>query len=157
MNLNEYSKQSLLISIIGASSSTDEGNSLAYEVGRLVAERGGILLCGGLGGIMHYCAKGAYEAGGLTIGILPGLSHSDANPYIRLPLPTGLGYMRNSVLVTVAMGVIAIEGSFGTLNEISFSRIREKPLALLKSWEGIEELDPFRVSTPLEAVMRVMK
>ncbi len=150
-------KKALLISIIGASSSTDEGNRLAYEVGKLIAERGGILLCGGLEGIMLHSARGAYEAGGLTIGILPGLYHSDANPYIKIPLPTGLGYVRNSVLVTAAMGVIAIEGNFGTLNEISFCRIREKPLALLKSWEGIKELDPFRVKTPLEAVMRVMK
>ncbi|MBN1232778.1 MAG: DNA-processing protein DprA [Candidatus Coatesbacteria bacterium] len=152
----EHLRSRPLIAVIGASKASREGMKLAEETGHLIAENGCVLLCGGMDGIMLHAAKGAFKAGGLTVGILPGLEHSAANKYIQLALPTGLGHIRNALLVTMAQAVIAIEGGFGTLSEISFSQLRLKPLALLRSWPDIRELDLFRVDTPKEAMEKVL-
>jgi uncharacterized protein (TIGR00725 family) len=106
--------------------------AVANEVGRRVAEAGAVLLCGGLGGVMEAAARGADSAGGLTIGFLPGASAADANPYIHIPLPTGLGETRNVLVVRTADAVIAVGGEWGTLSEVAFARKVGVPVVLLE-------------------------
>lgn len=131
--------QRLIIGIIGAADATDSGYEKAYEVGRLLAERGAVLVCGGLGGVMEAAARGCYEAGGEVIGILPGTSAATANPYVTHPVVTAMGHARNVILVQTAAAVIAIEGGYGTLSEIAIARKLGKPLVLLDSWQDIDE------------------
>jgi uncharacterized protein (TIGR00725 family) len=112
-------------------------------VGRLVAERGAVLVCGGLGGAMEAACRGAKQAGGLTVGILPGSDRSDANPYVDVALPTGLGEARNALVVRAADAVIAIGGGYGTLSEIAFALKAGKRVIGLDTWdiEGISPAD----------------
>jgi uncharacterized protein (TIGR00725 family) len=104
-------------------------------VGRLVAERGAVLVCGGRGGAMEAACRGAKQAGGLTVGILPGSDRSDANPYVDVALPTGLGEARNALVVRAADAVIAIGGGYGTLSEIALALKAGKPVIGLDTWE----------------------
>ena len=109
------------IGVIGSSRPSPEGARLAEAVGRLLGQAGVVLICGGLGGIMEAAARGAAGAGGLTVGLLPGTQAADANPFIALPLPTGLSYARNILVVRASQAVIAIEWGYGTLSEIAFA------------------------------------
>lgn len=120
------------IGVIGGGQCTREAYALALEVGRRIAERGGILISGGLGGVMEAASRGAKEAGGLTIGILPGFSASEANPYVDIPIVTGMSLARNLIIVRTAQVLIAIEGGYGTLSEIAFALQLEVPLVGLK-------------------------
>jgi uncharacterized protein (TIGR00725 family) len=106
---------------------------MAEEVGRWIARKRAVLLCGGLRGSMEAAARGCAEAGGMTIGVLPGEDASAANDYITLPLATGMGEARNAVLVRCADAVIAIGGEWGTLSEIAFARKIGRPVILLES------------------------
>ena len=110
----------------------------AERVGELIAERGAILVCGGRGGIMKAACKGAKKKNGITVGILPG-NKSDANEFIDIPIATDLGNLRNYLVVKSADAVIGIGGRWGTLNEISFAMILEKPLVLIKNTGGCVE------------------
>ena len=92
----------VLVAVIGSSSCSAEVAAWAETVGRLLAERGAVLLCGGLGGVMEAAARGAQQNGGLTVGILPGIAADEANPYIDVPLATGMGEMRNALIVRAA-------------------------------------------------------
>ncbi len=123
------------VAVIGGSRPGRAALDHAYEVGRLLAGRGVIVVCGGLGGVMDAAARGASEAGGLTIGILPGAAPSDANPHIDLPIATGLGYTRNSLVVMNADAVIAVDGEYGTLSEIAYGLIYGKRVVGLGTWE----------------------
>lgn len=107
----------------------------AETVGRLIAQRGAVLVCGGRGGVMHAACKGVKEAGGLTIGILPD-SKEEANEYVDIALPTGLGNRRNFLVASAGDVVIAIGGRWGTLSEISFAMIFQKPLILIEGTGG---------------------
>lgn len=109
------------IAVIGAGSANRDLRAAAQAVGRLVAERGGVVICGGLGGVMEAACQGAVEAGGLTVGILPGGHERDANPWVVIPVPTGLGYARNVLVANTADSVIAVGGKLGTLSEIAFA------------------------------------
>jgi uncharacterized protein (TIGR00725 family) len=109
--------------------------STAEEIGRLIAQQGGIVVCGGRGGVMRAVCKGAKKAGGLTIGILPDRK-DEANEWVDVPLATGLGVRRNMVIVHAADVVIALNGRWGTLNEISFAQIFKKPLVLVRGSGG---------------------
>jgi uncharacterized protein (TIGR00725 family) len=109
-----------------------ELDHLAEEVGSLIAHSKAVLLCGGLLGAMEAAARGAAKAGGLTIGILPGVNADDANDYIALPIATGLGEARNVVLVRSADAVIAIGGEWGTLSEIALAKKIGRPVVLLR-------------------------
>jgi uncharacterized protein (TIGR00725 family) len=123
------------IGIIGGNRPESRFLALAREVGRLIAEKGGLLVCGGLGGIMAEASRGAREKGGLTIGILPGNDPAAANPDIEVPIATGLGYTRNSLVAMNADALIAIDGEYGTLSEIAFGRIYGKPVVGLGTWD----------------------
>src|SRR2546422_2732095 len=111
-----------LIAVVGGSSCSTEEAEWAVAVGRLLAERGAVLVCGGYGGVMEAAARGAKQAGGVTIGILAGSDPRDANPHIDIALATGMGEMRNALLVRAAGAVIAIGGGGGTLSGIGLAR-----------------------------------
>ena len=113
----------------------DEPTVAAAEVGRLLAEHGVTLVCGGRGGAMEAACRGAKEADGLTVGILPGSDRSDANPFVDIVLPTGLGEARNALVVGAADVVIAIGGGYGTLSEIALALKAGKRVIGLGTWE----------------------
>lgn len=123
------------VAVIGGSRPGRAALDQAFEVGRLLARRGAVLVCGGLGGVMEAAARGARSEGGLTVGILPGLNPSDANPSIDIPVATGLGYTRNSLVVMNADAVIAVDGEYGTLSEIAYGLIYGKKVVGLGTWE----------------------
>jgi uncharacterized protein (TIGR00725 family) len=127
------------VAVCGSSQPTQRQRDLAREVGRLLAEAGAVVLCGGLGGIMEAVAEGAAGAGGTVVGILPGHERRAANPYLSLAIATGLGEARNSVLVCAADCVIAIGGGWGTLSEIALARRQGRPVIGLDTWavEGL--------------------
>lgn len=108
----------------------------ALAIGGFIADRGYVLITGGRGGIMEAVSRGAAEAGGTVIGILPGNTHDGANPYCGIVIPTGIGFARNAVNVLAADVVVAIGGSFGTLSEIAYSRTFGKPLICCTFSEG---------------------
>ncbi|RLE08323.1 TIGR00725 family protein [Candidatus Aerophobetes bacterium] len=128
-----------LIAVSGSNSGdenlTELSLKMAEEVGYYIAQKGGILICGGKGGIMEASARGAKRGGGLTIGILPG-SKEEANRFIDIALSTHLGYFRNYVMISSADAVIAITGRWGTLNEVSLAISLGKPTILLKGTGG---------------------
>jgi uncharacterized protein (TIGR00725 family) len=114
---------------------TDAATEAAETVGRLVAERGGILVSGGRGGIMEAVSRGASQAGGIVVGLMPSLSKSEANEYVTIPLATGLGEMRNHLTIRASDALIMISGSTGTLMEATISYHR-KPLIVLEGTGG---------------------
>lgn len=117
-----------IIAVIGGSTCTPEETTLAEETGQLLAQRGAILVCGGLGGVMEAAARGAKANGGVTVGILPEGDPRAANAYIDVPLATGLGEMRNFLIVRTAQALIAIGGGVGTLSEIALAQRIGKPV-----------------------------
>jgi uncharacterized protein (TIGR00725 family) len=121
---------------MGPAACDEETAVLARAVGRGIAERGAVLLTGGRSGVMEAASQGARDAGGLTVGILPGASAADSppNPHIELALYTGLGEARNWVNVCACDALIAIGGGFGTLSEVALALKARKPLVLLASW-----------------------
>jgi hypothetical protein len=123
------------IGVIGGNSPEQEYLSIAYEVGKLIAKKGAILVCGGLGGVMEAASKGAQVAGGTTIGILPGTLYGDANPHIDLPVATGLGYSRNSLVAMNSDVLIAVDGEYGTLTEIAYGTIYGKKVIGIGTWD----------------------
>jgi uncharacterized protein (TIGR00725 family) len=134
----------MLIAVVGGGQCSAEEEKLAEAVGRGLARRGVILICGGLGGVMEAACKGAKSEGGTTIGILPGEDCSAANPYVDIPIVTSIGYARNLIVVKSAQAVIAIDGSYGTLSEIAYALQSSIPVIGLNTWSLSlkEELDP---------------
>lgn len=126
--------QTRLISVIGAGSAGDQVSALAREAGRLIARAGYGVVCGGLGGVMEAACQGASEEGGLTVGLLPGIDPAEANPFVQLALPTGLGQGRNLLVVLAGAGALAISGGGGTLSEIGHALKAKKPVVCLGSW-----------------------
>jgi uncharacterized protein (TIGR00725 family) len=123
------------IAVIGGSRATHRHLDQAFEVGRRIAEKGAILVCGGLSGVMEAASRGAKQAGGLTIGILPGVNPAEANAFIDIPLATGLGYTRNSLVAMNADALIAVDGEYGTLSEIAYSIVYGKKVIGLDTWD----------------------
>ena len=144
-----------IVGVIGASELPIELYHAAELIGREVAARQAVLLTGGLTGAMEAASKGAKAAGGLTIGILPGYSPQDANPYIDLPIVTGLSEARNLIIVRTAEVLIAVGGGPGTLSEIAFALKLHKPIISLDSWQIAGDI--IRVRTPQEAVARAFE
>jgi uncharacterized protein (TIGR00725 family) len=148
--------QRTIIAVCGAGACDPELEALAEDVGRALARSGAVLLCGGLGGVMEAACKGAREAGGLTVGVLPGADVGAANPHVVVPIATGMGEARNAIIVQTAGAVIAIGGEYGTLSEIALARKRGKLVVGLQTWElGAEAAGQPRVvraRSPEEAV-----
>ena len=132
-------KKKMRIGVIGGSKADKESVQAAFNVGRLIAEKGAILICGGLAGVMEAACRGAKQAGGLTIGILPGNSRHEANLYIDIAIATGLGYSRNSLVAMNSDVLIAVHGEYGTLSEIAYGFIYGKKIIGLGTWniEGV--------------------
>ena len=123
-----------IIAVIGGGQCSKEEAKIAEEVGRQLARQGAILVCGGLSGVMEAACKGAQSQGGLTIGILPGENRQAANPYVQIPIVTGIGYARNITVAKSAQAVIAVGGSYGTLSEISHALQSGIPVIGLNTW-----------------------
>lgn len=142
-----------IIGVIGASGASLKGIEMAETVGRLIAERGAVLICGGLGGVMEAAARGCALAGGEVLGILPGDSVTSANPYVTLPIVTDMGHARNVIIAQTAHALIAIEGEYGTLSEIAISLKLDKPVIQLNSWPNIP--NTFKAYLPEQAIEMV--
>ena len=140
--------------MVGAGDADDAQRAAAEEAGRLLAQAGAVVVTGGLGGVMEAASKGARAAGGLTLGVLPGSDRRAANPYVQVAVPTGMGEMRNALVVRAADGVIAVGGEWGTLSEIALARKAGKPVVGLDTWdlEGVETCD-----SPADAVAAVLR
>ncbi len=127
--------QRITISVIGGHDASEEVERLAHDIGKIIAKVEAILVCGGLSGVMEAAAKGAREAGGLTIGLLPGKDKQDANPYIDIALPTSMGFARNTIVACSADIIIALPGSHGTNSEICYGLVFDRPVIDLGNWD----------------------
>jgi uncharacterized protein (TIGR00725 family) len=138
------------VSVVGSGTAAGEVYDKAREVGRLVAERGGTIVCGGRSGVMEAVARGATEAGGTAIGILPDEDRKGANAFLSFSIATGTGHARNLAVVCSGDVVIAIGGEYGTLSEIGLARKVGRPVVALESWDLGEHVSV--AATPEEAV-----
>jgi uncharacterized protein (TIGR00725 family) len=137
------------IAVIGSGA---EWGPQAEEVGRRLAERGCVVVCGGLGEVMEAAARGAKEAGGTTVGILPGVSARDANAWIDYAVATGTGHARNLAVVASCEAAIAVGGRWGTAAEIAYARLLGRPVVVLGAGRAVEGEGIERAETPEEAV-----
>lgn len=146
----------MIIAVVGDSSCPPEETKVAETVGELLAQRGAIVICGGLGGVMAAVCRGAKSKGGLAIGVLPGEDASTANPWVGIPIVTGVGYARNMAVVKSAQAVIAIGGNYGTLSEIAYALKSNIPVIGLNTWSlsrnGREDDPIIRANSAQEAV-----
>jgi uncharacterized protein (TIGR00725 family) len=142
------------IAVIGGSTCSKKNYQIAKKLGELIAQEGWILICGGRTGVMEAVCKGAKSQGGTTVGILPSIDAKDANPYVDIKIPTGLGYARNVLVVRAADIVIAIDGHHGTLSEIAFAFNEEKKVLGINTWniKGV-----IKVKTAQEAIRRIKR
>jgi len=139
-----------IIAVIGGGQCSQQETELAEAVGREIARRGAVLVCGGLSGVMEAACRGASNEGGLTIGILPGENRDAANPYVRIPIVTGIGYARNVIVAKSAQAVIAIDGSYGTLTEIGYALQSGIPVIGLNTWSLARDGQPNSSIIPAE-------
>ncbi|MBN1406591.1 MAG: TIGR00725 family protein [Calditrichaceae bacterium] len=144
-----------LIGVIGARECPDSSLKFAYEVGQEIAKHSYGLVSGGMMGTMEAASKGCRDNGGLTVGILPGDDPSLANPYLDIIIPTGMGIMRNLLIVRSAVGLIAIDGKYGTLSEIAYALQVGKPIVGLNTWDISEDI--LKVNSAHEAVETIIK
>jgi uncharacterized protein (TIGR00725 family) len=143
------------ISVIGGYPCSPEETHMAEIIGFELATQGAILICGGEGGVMEAACKGAQKAGGITVGILPGDSRQSANPFVTIPIVTGIGAARNIIVVKSAQAVIAIGGGYGTLSEISFALKNGIPVIGLNTWsfsrDNVPDNSIILIEDPVEA------
>ena len=143
------------VAVIGGSEASPGELATAETLGRLIADEGWVLVCGGLGGVMEAAARGCAASGGMTIGLLPGDDRREANAYVSFAIPTGMGEARNALVARAADVVIAVGGEFGTLSEIAFALKMGKPVIGIGTWSlGVDDRpDPIlRADTPEEAI-----
>jgi hypothetical protein len=145
------------VAVIGpGEGATAEQLETGEEVGRLLAEAGAVVVCGGLGGVMEAVCRGARSVGGMTVGILPGRDRRDANQYVQVAVPTGLGEGRNALVVRAADVLVAVGGGYGTLSEIALALRADKPVVGIGTWELARGGEPdsavVRVGSAEEAV-----
>jgi uncharacterized protein (TIGR00725 family) len=141
---------------MGPGNAAPEEVVAARETGRLIAGRGGVVICGGGGGVMEAASRGASEAGGVVVGILPGFSAGEANEFVMIPIVTGMSHARNTINVWTSEVIIAVGGSYGTLSEIALALKIGRPVVSLGSWRldeiGCNSRLFHVVGTPEEAV-----
>lgn len=154
-------KRDVYIAVVGPSAATPAEHQLGEEVGRLIAEAGAVLVCGGLGGLMEAAASGCAKAGGRSVGVLPGNTREEANPYLTVSVATGMGEARNAIVVRTADAVIAVAGEFGTLSEIALALKMGKPVVGLGTWELAKGGRPVeaivRAESPTDAVSTALR
>jgi len=151
----------IFIGVIGGGEVSSQVAEFAEEVGREIARQGAVLVCGGLGGVMEAACKGASSEGGLTIGILPGDNRLAANPYVKIPIVTGIGHARNVAVVRSSQAIIAIDGSYGTLSEIGHALQNGVPVIGLNTWslsiDGRVDDRIIPADSPKDAVNKAME
>ena len=149
------------VAVCGGAISDQRLQEIAFEVGRLLAERDAVVITGGLGGVMESACRGAKEEGGLTVGIIPSFDRSTANKYVDIIIPTGLGEARNMLVVNAAQVVIAIGGEYGTLSEVALALKTGKPVVGIDTWRlligGEERESIYRVDLAQDAVEWAIK
>ena len=141
------------VAVVGPHDSDAAAEAQAEAVGRLLAERETVLVCGGLGGVMAAACRGAQTAGGTTLGILPGADRDEANAWVQIAVATGMGEARNALVVRTADAVVAVAGGYGTLSEIALALRLGRPVVSLGSWDidGVQ-----RAADPADAVAKVL-
>jgi uncharacterized protein (TIGR00725 family) len=148
------------IAVIGAGDASADEEDAAEAVGAHLAQAGAVLVCGGRGGVMEAACRGAKAQGGTTVGILPGASRTDANPYVDVAIATGLGELRNGLVVRAADALVAVGGAFGTLSEIALALTAGKTVVGLGVWELSRAGEPVdaivRATSPADAVARAL-
>lgn len=154
-------KSPQLVAVVGAGACNRQISDIAASVGHHLAQRGLILVCGGLGGVMAAACQGAKSAGGMTVGILPGTDPAAANPWVDVAIATGIGEARNAIIIHSAQAVIAVQGEYGTLSEIALALKLGKPVVGLQTWELIRQQQRdhaiLEVATPLAAVEQIVR
>lgn len=133
-----------IVGVIGGSQADREIRGVARKLGREIARNGYILVCGGLGGVMEAACMGAREAGGITVGILPGNQKESANPFVTIPVVTAMSHARNAIIVRTADILVAVDGRYGTLSEIALAKACGKRVLGLFTWDevpGIETVE----------------
>lgn len=143
----------LRIAVYGGADCSSEVYEQAREVGRLLAERGAVVYCGGMGGVMEAVSRGVSEESGIVVGILPEADCDSGNEFLTIPVATGAGSARNVMIANSVQGAIAIDGSYGTLTEIGHTLRMGKPVVGLGTWdiEGV-----VAVENPEEAVEKIV-
>ena len=153
-------EKKLIIAVIGGGKCTAQEAVLAETVGRELAKRGAILVCGGLAGVMEAACRGAAIESGLTVGILPSENPDNCNPYVQIPIATGVGHARNIAVVQSAQAVIAIDGDYGTLSEIAFALRSNIPVVGLNTWSlyrnGQEDKAIIKATDAVDAVEKAI-
>ena len=149
------------VAVIGASEPDPARDAQAHEVGVEVARAGAVVVSGGLGGVMEASCAGARQEGGTTVGLLPGDDRAAGNPHLDVALATGLGELRNGLIVRAADAVIAFEGGYGTLSEIGFALRLGRPVMGLGTWEmlrdGKQALGVVEAQDPAHAVALALR
>ena len=150
----------MFLAVVGSASCSAEVAALAEEVGREIARRGAVLVCGGRGGVMEAACRGAKAEGGTTVGILPGADRREANAFVDIPIATGLGEARNTIVVRAADAVVAVSGGYGTLSEIGFALKIDRPVVGLGTWDLAQDGQPGEVmiqaASPSQAVAQAL-
>jgi len=141
------------VAVIGAGAAEPETLQQAMSLGRGLAELGVEVVCGGMGGVMEGVCRGAGEAGGQTIGILPGFDRDEANPWVDVAIPTGLGHARNQMVALNGDIVVAVGGAYGTLTEMGFAKIYQKPVIALNSWD----IEGVRTARTVEETLNLVR
>jgi len=148
-------KDAICIGVIGAGKCAKKLKDEAYAVGQAIAKRGAVLICGGLKGVMEAAAHGAKDAGGVTVGIIPGADKAEANAYCDIVIPTGIGEARNVVVVQASDAVVSLHGKYGTISEMAFSLKLGRPLVSLVAWDAMPEV--ITIADPAKAVDQAIK
>lgn len=145
------------VGVVGSEKADIEFLETAEQIGRLLAKEGFIVITGGLGGVMEAASKGAFFEGGITVGVLPTNKKKDANPYIKLPIPTGMGEMRNALIVRASDVLVAIGVEYGTLSEIALALKTGKKVIGLKTWKIPGVIEAHSVEEVLEITKSLLK
>jgi hypothetical protein len=138
------------IAVVGASQCNEEIYSIAEKIGELIAEKGWILINGGLGGVMEASARGARKKGGVVVGIIPHSDKTYANPYCSIIIATNMGHARNMVIVHSSDAIIAVDGEYGTISEIAIALKEKKPVVVINP--PVRLKDMIIVESPEEAI-----
>ncbi len=144
-----------IIAVIGGSEANKKNLKIAAEVGTLIAQKGAILMTGGMGGVMLEASKGAKEANGLVVGIIPTTNRDSANSYVDIPIVTGMHEARNIIIARTCDCAIAIDGKYGTLSEIAYCLMFDKPVIGIDTWQLDAPI--IKVNTASEAVNRALE
>ncbi|MFF9221666.1 TIGR00725 family protein [Streptomyces viridosporus] len=148
------------VAVVGPEDATPFEVETAQRLGRLLAQQHCIVICGGLGGVMEAVCRGAQSEGGITVGLLPGGSRAKGNAFLSVALPTGLGELRNGLVVRSADAVIVVGGSWGTLSEMALAVRTSKPTIVISGWEvrapGKPENSDLRVAVSVEGAVEMM-